>query len=112
MPYYLYKCLENGRRVEVNHPANVVLKNWGQLCFVGQVEIGETAFEAPIEKIIFSSRIIVPDGNSKLKENGFTKLIKRDQGVYENVTALDGEEKHMIADKPETIPHFRRKIKD
>ena len=45
MPLYTYLCPDNGAQVEVSHPSEVNLVNWGQLCFVGQVEIGETPFE-------------------------------------------------------------------
>ena len=47
MPLYKYLCPDNGAQVEVSHPSDVNLVNWGQLCFVGKVEIGETPFEAP-----------------------------------------------------------------
>ncbi len=112
MPLYKYLCPDNGEQVEVSHPSDVNLVNWGQLCFVGQVEMGETPFEAPIEKVLMPAQIVVPDSNSKLKENGFTKLVKRDEGVYENVTALDDEERLMVAGRPETLPNIPKKIKD
>ena len=112
MPFYKYRCPDNGLQVEVSHPSNVCLDTWGQLCYIGQVEMGETPFEAPIEKVLTPAQIIIPDSNSKLKENGFTKLVKRDEGVYENVTALDGEERHMIAGRRDTLPNITKKIKD
>ncbi len=112
MPKYVYECLANGKKVEVSHPSNVSLECWGQLCYVGQIEMGSTSFKAPVKRVIGSPKLIIPTGNTRLKENGFTKLIKRDEGVYENVTALDGEEKYMIADSPETVPRLDKKIKD
>ncbi len=54
----------------------------------------------------------VPTGNSTLKEKGFTKLVKRDEGVYENVTANDGEARYMKAGDAETLPHLHKKIGD
>ena len=72
MPLYKYLCPDNGVQVEVSHPSEVSLVNWGQLCFVGQLEMGETPFEAPVEKVLVPAQIFVPDSNSKLKENGFT----------------------------------------
>jgi len=43
---------------------------------------------------------------------GFTKLVRRDDGVYENVTARDGESKVMHRDKPETLPDLSKTIRD
>jgi len=112
MPKYVYECLANGKKIEVSHPSNTSLECWGQLCYVGQIEMGSTSFEAPIQKVMGTPRLINPTGNSRLKENGFTKLVKRDEGVYENVTALGGEEKYMVAGNPKTVPRLDRKIKD
>jgi predicted nucleic acid-binding Zn ribbon protein len=53
-----------------------------------------------------------PYGNSDLKGMGFTKLVRRDKGVYENVTATDGESRVVEAGKPHTLPHLRKKIRD
>ena len=112
MPVYVYECLENGKAAKVCHPAHVTLTIWGQLCYVAQIALGDTSFEAPIRKVISPVGIITPTSNSELKARGFTKLVKRDEGVYENVTALDGEEKYMMAEKFETLPHLNRKIED
>jgi predicted nucleic acid-binding Zn ribbon protein len=53
-----------------------------------------------------------PYGNADLKGMGFTKLVRRDKGVYENVTAVDGESRIMEAGKPHTMPHLKKKIRD
>jgi putative FmdB family regulatory protein len=66
----------------------------------------------PVGRIISPVGISTPKGNSELKGMGFTKLVRRDQGVYENVTALDGESKVFEAGKPETMPDLKRKISD
>jgi hypothetical protein len=50
--------------------------------------------------------------SSDLRSLGFTKLVKRDKGVYENVTAIDGEKRYMKADDPSAIPHINRKVGD
>jgi hypothetical protein len=54
----------------------------------------------------------VPVGNSKLKEKGFTKLVRRDEGVYENVTATGDEARYMKEGDPSTLPHLKKKIGD
>ena len=43
---------------------------------------------------------------------GFTKLVKRDDGIYENVTATGKESKYWDAAKPETRPDLKSKISD
>ena len=56
--------------------------------------------------------VSTPTSNSELKNMGFTKLVRRDQGVYENVTATGHESRYMEADKPETMPDIKKKIRD
>ncbi|ACL05899.1 regulatory protein, FmdB family [Desulfatibacillum aliphaticivorans] len=66
----------------------------------------------PVRKIISRTNINTPKTDSELKDLGFTKLVRRDNGVYENVTARPGENKYMEAGKPETIPDFSKTIGD
>lgn len=56
--------------------------------------------------------VSTPRSNSQLKDLGFTKLVKRDKGVYENVTARNGEERYFDANKPESAPDFSKTIPD
>ncbi len=65
-----------------------------------------------VHRLISRTFISTPMGDSKLKNMGFTKLVRRDKGVYENVTAGGKDSKHMIAGKPETIPDLSGKITD
>ena len=44
--------------------------------------------------------------------HGFTKLVKRDDGVYENVTARNGDSRYMERGKPETVPDLSKTITD
>ena len=67
---------------------------------------------APVERLIFAPGIASSKGNAELKNLGFTKLVRRDQGVYENVTRSGNESRYMEADKPETMPDLKRKISD
>lgn len=113
MPVYDYICDANGRRVEVNHTMEAALKTWGELCFVAQIPLGDTDPMAPVRRIISSPPgISIPIANSKLKEIGFTKLVKRDKGVFENVTALDHEKRYFKADDPSSMPDLKSKIED
>ncbi len=112
MPLYDYLCKANGRTIEVNHPIDAVLKTWGELCYVAQITLGDTDPAEPVRKVISAPNISIPTSNSELKEKGFTKLVKRDSGVYENVTALDHEKRYMKAGDPTSIPDLKKKIED
>jgi len=50
--------------------------------------------------------------NTELRDIGFTKLVKREEGVYENVTRRPGESRYMIRGKPETVPDIKKTISD
>lgn len=67
---------------------------------------------APVRKLVSLTNIATPRTNSELRDLGFTKLVRRDDGVYENVTARHGESKVMERDRPETIPDFSKTIRD
>lgn len=66
----------------------------------------------PVHRLISRTFVSTPKTNSELKGMGFTKLVRRDKGVYENVTATNKESRYMLADKPETMPDLKRKIRD
>ena len=66
----------------------------------------------PVRRLISRVFVSTPKTNSELKSMGFTKLVKRDQGVYENVTRSGNESRYMEADKPETMPNLKGKIGD
>ena len=112
MPIYTYECPQNNQVVEVRHKMDVVLRNWGELCFAAQIPLGDTDFDAPIQKRLSAPSISIPLANSHLKNEGFTKLVKRDKGVYENVTATGDEARYMVAGEPETMPHIHKKVGD
>jgi putative FmdB family regulatory protein len=67
---------------------------------------------APVRKLISLTNISTPKTNAELRDLGFTKLVRRDDGAYENVTARPGESKVMLRDKPETQPHLGKIIPD
>jgi putative FmdB family regulatory protein len=66
----------------------------------------------PVHKIISKTGISVAKSNSELRDLGFTKLVKRDDGVYENVTARDGESRYVRRGQSETLPDVRKTIRD
>jgi len=95
----------------------------GDPCRLGMIfEIRQSIDDPPItqcpeckgavKKIVSRVSISTPKTNSELRDLGFTKLVKRDDGVYENVTARDGESRVMERGKPETVPDLSKTIKD
>lgn len=66
----------------------------------------------PVQRIISRINISCPKSNSELRDLGFTKLIKRDNGVYENMTARNGDSRYMVKGKPETIPDLTKTISE
>jgi putative FmdB family regulatory protein len=89
-----------GKVFEVEHP---ISENALQTC----PECG-----GAVQRLISRTFISTPRSDTDLKQMGFTKLVKRDQGVYENVTATGKESRYMMADKPETMPDIKRKVSD
>ncbi|MBN2711683.1 MAG: zinc ribbon domain-containing protein [Planctomycetes bacterium] len=65
-----------------------------------------------VERLITGGYIRTPTSDSDLRDKGFAKLVRRDKGVYENVTALDGESKFWDANKPDSMPDIKRRISD
>ncbi len=95
----------------------------GEGCALGKVfELRQSIYSAKFEKcpecnqdvkrIISLFSVNTPKTNSDLKNLGFTKLVRRDNGVYENVTATGKESKVWDARKPETMPNLKGKIGD
>ena len=62
----------------------------------------------PIKKLISLVGVSTPKTNSELRDLGFTKLVKRDDGVYENVTPRKGDSQYMERGKPETVPNVAK----
>jgi putative FmdB family regulatory protein len=94
-----------------------------QPCRLGAVfEVQQSIQDAPlatcpecgqaVKKLISRSNISTPRSNAELKDLGFTKLVKRDDGVYENVTARDGDSRYVVRDKTDTLPNLKKTIRD
>ena len=66
----------------------------------------------PLRKLISFCYIRSPRGDSELRDKGFTKLVRRDSGVYENVTARNGDSRLVHLDNPKTLPNLRKTIRD
>ena len=66
----------------------------------------------PVHKIISRVYVNTPKTNTELRDLGFTKLVKRDDGVYENVTARGDDSRYVHRDRPETLPNLKKTITD
>lgn len=65
----------------------------------------------PVKKLISLVGVSVSKSNSELRDLGFTKLVRRDDGVYENVTARNGDSRYMKQGQADTIPNISKTIK-
>ncbi len=112
MPVYIYYCAANDRTLEVRHGLDHDLTTWGEVCYAAQAPLGETDFLAPVRRVITAPGIAVPRSNSEIRNMGFTKLVKRDDGVYENVTRSGSEARYMRRGEADTLPHLGKKVGD
>jgi putative FmdB family regulatory protein len=104
MPIYEYEHLEapcgNGKVFEVKQPLADDPLSHCPNC------------GGAVRKLISLNFVSSAKTNSELRDMGFTKLVKRDDGVYENVTRRKGESRYMERNKPETMPHIKKIISD
>ena len=98
--------------IEAQHDAKERFHTWKELCHHLGYELGSTPGNAEVQRLISAPQVSTPTGDSRLKELGFTKLVKRDKGVYENVTASGSEKKIVDANDPSSMPHIHKKMKD
>ena len=63
-------------------------------------------------RVIAPVGLSTPSGDAKLRDLGFAKLVRRDKGVYENVTLMDHESRYYHADNPSTMPDIKRRVND
>jgi len=104
MPIYEYEHLEKpciqGKSFEVKQSINDKVLTQCPTC------------GGYLRKLISCINISTPKTNSELRDLGFTKLVKRDDGVYENVTARNKDSRLVIRNKSETLPDFKKTIRD
>ena len=113
MPRYDYYCPANDRVVEVRHGADELLQTWGEVRERAGLEAGDaTPADAAVERVIHAPALSFPRGDAQLKNLGFTKLVRRDSGVYENVTASGNESRIVDADNPAAGLNLGKKVGD
>ncbi|MCG8412770.1 MAG: hypothetical protein MI746_01010 [Pseudomonadales bacterium] len=87
--------------------------SWGELCDLAKIDPGSTPSEAAVHKVFNSAPMInTPMSNAQLKNLGFTKLEKRYDGTYENVTRTGTEKRFLDPKDPSSLPHLHKKIRD
>jgi len=104
MPIYEYEHLEKPCRIGRVFEARQTLSEPSlDLC----PECG-----GPVRRILSRVNINTPKSDSELKDLGFTKLVRRDDGVYENVTRRGNESRYMERGRPETLPDLSKTLSD
>lgn len=58
MPTYDYRCPANGAVVEVQHRISEQLGTWGELCEHAGMAMGNTAADAPVEKLATGGQVV------------------------------------------------------
>ena len=66
----------------------------------------------PVRKLLSAPAVKVKKSDRELRDLGFTKLVRVDDGIFENVTAREGESRIMDRREPETLPHLHKTIRD
>ena len=113
MPKYDYFCNANGFTIEVTHGMSEKVRTWGELCDLAGLSPGDTDVGAAVNRVFNSAPMMnTPAGNAELKNVGFTKLEKRYDGTYENVTRNGTENRFLDPKDPSSMPHLDKKISD
>ena len=58
MPSYDSRCPANGRVVEVRHGMSEKLTTWGEVCARARIDTGDTAADAPVERLITGGGVV------------------------------------------------------
>ncbi|MDR2351914.1 MAG: zinc ribbon domain-containing protein [Deltaproteobacteria bacterium] len=106
MPTYTYQHIDGDAICEKGHTFewDQVAKDWPlSVCpFCGK----------PVQRVLGTPLIKTKNFNCELRDKGFTKLVRVDEGIFENVTRRDGEAKYFDRTRPETYPKLEKTIKD
>ena len=68
--------------------------------------------QQPVRKLLSAPVVKMKRSNGELRDLGFTKLVRVDDGLFENVTAREGESRIVDRRIPDTLPHLHKTIKD
>ena len=104
MPFYEYEHLgapcDQGQVIEVKQPIHDLDLRTCPHC------------GGPVRKLMTRVHFKKTRSDSELRDLGFTKLVRRDEGLFENMTARDGESRMVDRTKPETFPDLSKTIED
>ena len=110
MPVYEYRCDANGLTVDVVHPMDSTLETWLEVCYVAQIPVGDTDPTSAVRRVMTRAPgVSVVTSNAELKNMGFTKLVKRSDGSYENVTATDEQARVVRPDDADSLSSLQKK---
>lgn len=87
MPTYVYRITGTDERFEVRHAMAERPQTLGELCRVAALDLAGRDPDQPVERLIQPVAARVEHFRSDLRDRGFSKLVKRGDGTYENVTA-------------------------
>jgi len=65
-----------------------------------------------LQRLISRVTCTAPRSDRHLRDQGFTKLVRRDDGVYENVTARDGESRVVHTDNLSELASLKPQLGD
>ncbi|UQZ90039.1 transcriptional regulator [Deltaproteobacteria bacterium Smac51] len=66
----------------------------------------------PVERSVGAASIRTRKFDCELKDMGFTKLVRVDEGIFENKTRRHGEDKYVDRRDPATFPNLKKTVKD
>lgn len=58
MPTYDYRCIENGRVVEVKHSISGKMNTWGEICANTGIDLGIISADSPVERLITGGTVV------------------------------------------------------
>jgi len=58
MATYDYRCMENGRVVEVKHGMTEKLNTWGDVCATAGIDVGTTSANSPVQRLISGGQFV------------------------------------------------------
>ncbi len=68
MPRYDYFCSHNQKTIEVSHSFSEKIENWGELCQLAKLPLGDTLAQAPVNRIISGGIPINPNVGKNFNE--------------------------------------------
>ena len=66
----------------------------------------------PVERLLSAAAVKTKPFDCELRDKGFTKLVRVDDGIYENRTRRGDEGKYVDRRRPETLPRLEKTIED